>query len=95
VDFAGTCVGAPLACVGRGADPAPGTGPGAWRLVAGSIEPPESDESNSLALRLPAAARGTVCRSLFFGDRGAVARSFRLGGRLGRSPPSVLEDVPL
>jgi hypothetical protein len=90
-------VGAPLDCVGTGADPAPGIGPGAGRLVAGSIGSPESAESNSLALRLPTAARGAVCkerRDLFFGDRGALARSFRLGGRLVLSPPSVLEDVP-
>jgi hypothetical protein len=40
----------PFACAGRGADPAPDSGPGAGRLVAGSMEPPESDESNSLAL---------------------------------------------
>jgi hypothetical protein len=33
----------------------PDNGPGAGRLVGGSIEPPESDESKSLALCLPAA----------------------------------------
>jgi hypothetical protein len=49
--------------VGRGADPTPGFGPEAGRLVACSNEPPESEESNSLALRLPTAARGAVCRS--------------------------------
>jgi hypothetical protein len=76
VDFAWHFVGAPLACVGRGADPAPGIGPGAGRLMAGSIEQPESDESNSLALRLPTVARGAVCRR-------AGASSF---GTVGRSP---------
>jgi hypothetical protein len=54
----GPWAGFPFACAGRGADPAPDSGPGALRLMACSIEPPESDESNSLALRLPALARG-------------------------------------
>jgi hypothetical protein len=48
----------PFACAGRGAYPTPDSGPVAGCLVAGSIEPPESDESNSLALRLPTVARG-------------------------------------
>jgi hypothetical protein len=43
--------------------------------VAGSIEPPESDESNSLALRLPTAARGAVCRSAGVSSLGTVGRS--------------------
>jgi hypothetical protein len=48
----------PFAYAGRSSDPAPDIGPVAGRLVAGSIEPPESDESISLALHLPAAAVG-------------------------------------
>jgi hypothetical protein len=36
----------------------PGSGQWPGRLVAGSVEPPASDESNSLALRFPAVARG-------------------------------------
>jgi hypothetical protein len=75
VDFASTCVGGPLACVGRGADPAPGIGLGAGRLVAGSIEPPESDESNSLALHLTTVAQGAVCRSAGASSLGTVGRS--------------------
>jgi hypothetical protein len=47
-----------FACAGRGADPAPDSGPGAGRLVAGSIEPPGSGVSNFLALRLPGLAQG-------------------------------------
>jgi hypothetical protein len=50
----------PFACAGRCADPAPDNDPGVGRLVAGSMEPPESDESNSLALRLPTVARGAL-----------------------------------
>jgi hypothetical protein len=34
---------------GRGADPAPDSGPGAERLAAGSFKPPELDESNACA----------------------------------------------
>jgi hypothetical protein len=56
VDFSGSTAGAPFACVGRGADPSPGFGLEAGRLVAGSSEPPESEEANSLALPLPTAA---------------------------------------
>jgi hypothetical protein len=48
----------PFACAGRGADTSPDHDPGAERLVAGSMEPPESDESYSLALRLLAVVRG-------------------------------------
>jgi hypothetical protein len=42
----------PVTGAGRGAAPGPDSGPGAERLAAGSIEPPELDESNSVALRL-------------------------------------------
>jgi hypothetical protein len=56
-------------------DLAQGIGPGAGRLVAGSMEPPESDESNSLALRLPTAARGAVCRRAWASSLGTVGRS--------------------
>jgi hypothetical protein len=54
----------PFACADRGADPAPDCGPGAGRLAAGSIEPPELEESNSLALRLPAVAPGAFWESV-------------------------------
>jgi hypothetical protein len=63
-----------LTCVGRGADPTPGFGPEAWRLVAVYNEPPESEESNSLALRLPSAARGAVSRSAGASSLGTVDR---------------------
>jgi hypothetical protein len=46
----------PFGCADRGAEPAPDSGSGAGSLVAGSMEPPESDESNLLALRLLAVA---------------------------------------
>jgi hypothetical protein len=39
-------------------DPVPDSGPGAGRLATGSIEPPEMDESSSVALHLPALALG-------------------------------------
>jgi hypothetical protein len=45
-------------------DPAPDSGPGAGRLAAGSIEPLELEESNSLALRLPALAPGAFWESV-------------------------------
>jgi hypothetical protein len=47
-----------FASAGRGADPDPDRGPGAGHPVAGSMEQPESDESNLLALHLPAVAVG-------------------------------------
>jgi hypothetical protein len=77
-------VGAHLACVGTGADPAPGIGPGAGHLMAGSIEPPESDESNSLALRFPTVALGAVC--------GRVGASYL--GTVGRSPRPLFSVAP-
>jgi hypothetical protein len=39
-------------------------GPGAGRLAAGSIEPPEMEESKSLALHLPAVAPGAFLESV-------------------------------
>jgi hypothetical protein len=96
----------PFACVGRGADPAPDNGPGAGRLVAGCMEPPEPDESNSLALRLPTVARGVFWETEVSPlgraglaptgqASGSFARPFSLGGRLGFSPLLLRNDVPL
>jgi hypothetical protein len=48
----------PLDCIGRGVDSAGDCGPGDGRQLAGSNEPPGSNESNSLALRLPALVCG-------------------------------------
>jgi hypothetical protein len=96
----------PFACAGRGADPAPDNGPGAGRLVAGSMEPSESDESNSLALRLPAVARGAFWETEVSPPgragwaptglaSGSYARPFSLGGILGLSPPRLHYYIPL
>jgi hypothetical protein len=48
----------PFTGAGRGADPVRDSGPGAGRLAAGSIEPPNVDGSSSVALCLPAVALG-------------------------------------
>jgi hypothetical protein len=80
--------------------------PGAGRLVAGSMEPPESDESNSLALRLPAVARGVLWETEVSPRgraglattglaSGLFARPFSLGGSLGFSTLLLRNDVPL
>jgi hypothetical protein len=55
------------AMTGKGADPAPDSGPGAGRLVAGSIESPEL--VSSLALRLPADCFGRLEGYLGFEPR--------------------------
>ena len=62
---------------GRGADPAPDNGPGAGRLVVGSIEPPEL--VSSMALRLPKGCFG-VCRDgvVVFPSALSGARNFFL-----------------
>jgi hypothetical protein len=48
----------PLIHAGRGTDPSQVSGPEAERLAAGYIDPPELDESNSVALRFPAVPLG-------------------------------------
>jgi hypothetical protein len=53
-------VGFPFACGRGGADSASDSGRGAGIHVAGSVEPPELDESNSLTLRLLASASGAL-----------------------------------
>jgi hypothetical protein len=74
----------------------PGSGQWPGRLVAGSMEPPESDESDTLALRLPSVARGGFLRPKSpHGTAGlaptglasgSFARPFSRGGSLCFSP---------
>jgi hypothetical protein len=54
----GPLANVPFSCAGRVKDPVLDSGQGAGSLVAGSSELPESDESTSLFLRLPAVALG-------------------------------------
>jgi hypothetical protein len=69
-----------FASAGRGAE----NGSGAGRFVEGSMQPPESDESNSLALRLPAVARGAFRETEV--SRPAEPGWRPLGWPVGRSP---------
>jgi hypothetical protein len=96
----------PFACAGRCVDPAPDSGSGAGRRVAGSMEPLESDVSNSLALRFPAVARGTFWETEVSPPgraglaptvlaSGSFAQLFSLGGSLGLSPLLFRYYVPL
>jgi hypothetical protein len=93
----------PFDCADRGADSAPDCGPGAGRLAAGYIEPPELEESNSLALRLPAVAPGAFWESVASSpSRAGLALTGLASGLfarplcLGSSPSFLLSyDVPL
>jgi hypothetical protein len=66
--------GGPLGLCGQGRGSYSGFGLEAGRLVACSNEPPESEESNSLALRFHTDARGAVCRSAGASSLGTADR---------------------
>jgi hypothetical protein len=70
--------------------PAPDSGPRAGRLASGSIELPELDVTNSLALRLPMATLGGFLeeRSLLPLGRAALAPTVLASGSFAR--PSCL-----